>query len=190
MGILHIDGHRWITALSSFLVSKDGVQHGVGELLGYRADETPVSRVKDLQPGAVLGGVTETCAEQLHNLLAFRHLGHQFHLALTPQRGRGEGIREDDRLQPLMLDAGFKLGGEHTSPRVTEDVILLDLKMLEDVEEFVHEEIDGEELFRFALEMAGTTVPDLIVEEDRPGVRTWERQVRNREHVIVSHAWA
>jgi len=190
MGVLHVDGHRRVTALPGFLVSKDGVQHGVGELLGYRADETSVSCVKHLQAGAVLGGVTKTCTEQLHSLLAFRQLSHQLHLALTPQLGRGEGIREDDRLQPLGLDADFELGGEHTSPRVTNDVIVGDLEMLEDVEEFVHEEINGEEISRFVLEMTGATISDLIVEEDRSGLMIWERQVRNGEHVIVSHARA
>jgi len=175
IGISHVDGHRRVATLSSFLVSEDSVQHGVGELFGYRADETSVSCVKHLQAGAVLGRITETRTNKLHNLLVVRHLRHQFHLALTPQRGRGEGIREDDRLQPFGLDTYFKLGGEHASPRVTDNIVLRDLKMFEDVEEFVHEEIDGEELSRFVLEVAGTTISDLIVEEDGSGVWAWER---------------
>ena len=175
MGTLHVEGHRRITTLPCLFISKDGVQHGVSEFLGYRADEASVSCVKHLQTGAVLGGVTETGAEQLHDLLAVRHLRHQFHLALTPQRDRSEGVREYDRLQPLGLDARLKFRGEHASPRVADEVILLELKMLGDAEELVHEEIDGEELFRFALEMAGTTIPDLVVEKDRSGVRTRER---------------
>jgi len=116
MGTLHVDSHRRVTTLSGFLVSKDSVQHGVGDLFGYGTDKTSVSCVKHLQAGTVLGRVTEARANELHNLLVVRHLRHQFHLTLTPQRGRGEGIREDDRLQSFGLDAYFKFGGEHASP--------------------------------------------------------------------------
>jgi len=62
---------------------------------------------------------------------------------------------------------------------MSDNVILRDLEILEDVKEFVHEEIDGEELSRFVLEVVGTAVSDLIVEEDGSGVGTREGQVRN-----------
>ena len=175
VGILHADGRSWVTTLPSFLVSKYGVQYGERDLFGHRADEASVCRVKHLQAGAVLGRISKARAKELQNILAVRHLSHQFHLTLTPQPGRGEGIGEDDRLQPFGLEARFKLGCEHTSPGVTDYVVLCDLKMFEHVDEFVHEEIDGVELSRLILEVAGTGVTDLIVEEDGSGVRAWER---------------
>ena len=127
----------------SFLVSKEGVQHGEGDLFGHRTDKASVCHMKHLQAGAVLGWIAKTYTEELQNFLVVRHLSHQFHLTLTP--------------------------------RVAENIILCDLEMCENVGEFVHEEIDGEELSRFIFEVAGSGVTDLIVEKDRSGMRAWER---------------